>query len=133
MRTSVITERIHAFLRPRSSHLAQSLRLPGRPWDHTRALRERMPPRSLTLGAVFHARMFSLMDDDVIKCWRKRCGVHTDECRIWTIESAAHLQRDLGEQMGDAVTGRSIPHDVQARGALGKTANLVISIAWLRK
>ena len=128
-----ITERVHVFLRPRASRHSQSLRLPGRVWDETQAFRVNLHPSFLARTPIFHMRLLSLMDDKLINCWRERCGVKVGACSAWTLESAVQLQRELGQQLDDTLTGRSTLFDARPGGMPGETANLIITIAWLRK
>lgn len=114
-------ERSHSFSHSRSGRHSQSLRLRGHPWEYTQSFRERLPPLRLVRFPTFHVRMLSVIDEHVINCWRKTCGLNVGGCSHWTIESAIRLQRQLGEQLDDVLSGRSTFYDTRPGGSVGET------------
>ncbi|KAL1410370.1 hypothetical protein Q8F55_004378 [Vanrija albida] len=117
-----IIERAQAVTPTTNQKHSQILRFPGNIWELTRQRRESFPAKELSGFPLHHLRLFSLVDREVVACWRGGCARDGVMCGRWTVESAVALQQTLSREFETALAQE---HDKE-------NVNLVITAAWLR-
>ncbi|WOO85204.1 Glucose transport transcription regulator RGT1 [Vanrija pseudolonga] len=117
-----IIERAQAVTPTTNQRHSQILRLPGNIWELTRHRRESLPADELAGFPFHHLRLFSLVDREIVACWRGGCARSGVMCSRWTVESAVALQQTLSREFEVALAQE---HDRE-------NVNLVITAAWLR-
>ena len=132
---SCIIERSHALLRPSSLVHAQALRLPGKPWEETKAFRDSLPPSALGGFQIHILHALDNAEDKLIRCWRGMCGLKgsSGKCWEWTIDYALQLQANLEQQMEEVLKWKWRPPPTGPDFENPKISNLAVTIAWLRE
>lgn len=121
----VIFERVQALSQSPKLREYGSLRLPGDVYANTCHVRENFATSAFAGFPLGHARLFSIVGEAFIACWRGRCCENGRMCTRWNNDMAVQWQRQLSTER-NALLANS-PDGTDA------PVNLVISIAWLRE